>query len=129
MTVEVEFNLVEESNGSAVEASADAALMHTANDVRLVIEACMYYRAEAVLLYPKNLPPGFFDLSSREAGDILQKLRNYQIRLGIICVDSGEVQFSSRFGEMLAEESKGPHFGVFSSREKALAWLRDQFSA
>lgn len=128
MSVEVEFNLVEESNGLAVEASADAALMQTANDVRLVIEACMYHRAEAVLLYPKNLPPGFFDLSSREAGDILQKLRNYQIRLAIVCVNPADVQFSSRFGEMLAEESKGPHFGVFSSREQALDWA-NQFSA
>jgi len=33
------------------------------------------------LLYSSNLPPAFFDLSSREAGTVLQKLRNY--RFGI----------------------------------------------
>lgn len=128
MSTQVEFNLVEESNGLAVEASADAPLMQSANDVRVVIEACMYDRAEAVFLYPKNMSPGFFDLSSGDAGEVLQKLRNYQIRLAIICPNPADIQFSSRFGEMLEEESNGPYFGVFSSREKALEWLR-RFSA
>jgi hypothetical protein len=97
-------------------------------DRKLSSRNFMYHRAEAVLLYPKNLPPGFFDLSSREAGDILQKLRNYHIRLAIVCVNPADVQFSSIFGEMLAEESDGPHFGVFSSREQAIDWA-NQFSA
>jgi hypothetical protein len=35
----------------------------------------------ADVLYSENLPPAFFDLSSGVAGAILQKLRNYKIRL------------------------------------------------
>ena len=47
----------------------------------------------------ENLTPAFFDLSSGEAGAILQKLRNYGIRLAVVC-PPGRVLMSSRFGEM-----------------------------
>lgn len=58
----------------------------------------------------------------RRSGEILQKLRNYKIRLAVVCAP-GRVQFSSRFGEMLAEERSGPYFGVFDTRADARAWL------
>jgi hypothetical protein len=34
-------------------------------------------------------------------------------------------RFSSRFGEMVAEESKGPHFGPFETRGAAGRWLAE----
>jgi len=61
-------------------------------------------------------------LSSGEAGAILQKLRDYRIRLAVVCAP-GSVRFSSRFGEMVAEESRGNYFRVFESREAAREWL------
>jgi hypothetical protein len=33
------------------------------------------------------------------------------------------VKFSSRFGEMVAEERRGPHFGLFDTRAAAREWL------
>ena len=56
-------------------------------------------------------------------GEVLQKLRNYRVRLAVVC-PPGTVRFSSRFGEMLAEERRLPHFGVFDTRDEAVAWLR-----
>jgi hypothetical protein len=53
---------------------------------------------------------------------VLQKLRNYRIRLAVVC-PPGTVRFSSRFSEMLAEERRLPHFGVCDTREGAVAWL------
>lgn len=78
------------------------------------------------LLYASNLSAGFFDLSSGEAGAILQRLRNYGVRLAVVC-PPGSVQFS-RFGEMVAEERRRPDFGVFETRDAACEWL-ERFAA
>jgi len=50
-------------------------------------------------------------------------LRNYRSRLAVVC-PAGSVKFSSRFGEMLADERRGKHFGVFETRQAASEWLR-----
>ncbi len=75
----------------------------------------------AVLLYASNLTPAFFDLSSGEAGAILQKLRQYRIRLAVVCPPGG-VRFSSRFGDALAEERQNQYFKVCETRAAGGAW-------
>ena len=86
-----------------------------------LIELCYAHTIDRLLLYPKNLPPAFFDLSSGEAGAILQTLRNYHVRLAV--VRSPALRLSSRFGELLTEEERGPYFRLFDERAAALAWL------
>jgi len=76
----------------------------------------------SVLLYSENLTEYFFDLSSGEAGAILQKLRNYHIRLAVV-VSPGSAEQSKRFREMVAEERQGDDFRIFDDREAAEAWL------
>jgi hypothetical protein len=117
-----ELRIAEAAGQKAVEGPPDAALMTKPDDVSRVIEACFSARALSALLYARNLTPAFFDLSSGEAGAILQKLRNYRIRLAVVC-PPGEVAFSSRFGEMVAEERRGPHFRLFETRQAAWDWL------
>ena len=73
------------------------------------------------MLYSENLPGRFFDLSSGEAGAILQKFRNYTIRLAVVCASS--VQLSRRVGEMVEEERRGRNFGLFETRDSARQWL------
>lgn len=90
------------------------------SNVDLIIEACFASGAHSALLFADNLPAGFFDLSSGQAGAILQKLRQYRIRLAIV---GGFERFSSRFGEVVAEERI--EFGVFETRDAARAWLAD----
>jgi hypothetical protein len=55
---------------------------------------------------------------------ILQKVRNYRIRIAVVCLP-GTAQLSSRFGKLLAEEERSNRnrFQLFASREVALAWL------
>jgi hypothetical protein len=112
----------EESGGRFVEGSPGLALMRTAEDAGLLVEACYSNRASAALLYATNLPPNFFDLSSGEAGAILQKLRTYRIRLAVVCPPDG-ARLSSRFGEMAVEEKRTGYFGLFESASDAQAWL------
>jgi hypothetical protein len=86
-----------------------------------VIAACFEHGARALLLYSENLSERFFDLSSGEAGEILQKLRNYHIRLAV--VGSPDLRLSSRFGELLADEHRGSHFRLLNTRAAAQEWL------
>ncbi|WP_441292811.1 DUF4180 domain-containing protein [Sorangium sp. KYC3313] len=119
----MELTVVDEGGVQFVEGSPDHGLMESVRDVDRVIEACFSGGVLCALLYPANLTAAFFDLSSGEAGEILQKLRNYWIRLAVVC-PPGAADFSSRFGEMVAEERGGQHFGVFETRNAAVEWLR-----
>lgn len=96
----------------------------TVNDAKLVIEACFSARTHDALLHPANLPPAFFDLSSRVAGEYLQKWRNYRIRVALVA-PPGSVTASSRFGEMVAEEAARGAFRLFDTRDAAVAWLEE----
>src|SRR5262245_47954264 len=119
----MELKLVDESGMKVVEGQPDEAFMSSVQAIDRVIEECFSGGATAALLYAANLPPAFFDLSSGQAGAILQKLRNYRIRLAVVC-PAGSVKFSSRFGEMLADERRWPYFGLFETRQAASEWLR-----
>lgn len=119
----MELTLIDENGVKVVEGQPNEAFMTSVQDVDQVIEACFSEEANAALLYTANLPPAFFDLSSGEAGAILQKLRMYQIRFAVVCPPGGVV-FSSRFGEMVADERRGTHFGIFETWQAARAWLR-----
>ena len=118
----MEWITVEEGGVKVVEGLPDTPLMSSADDVGLVIEACFSAGARTALLYAENLPPAFFDLSSGQAGAVLQKLRTYGVRLAVVA-PPGRLRVSSRFGEMVAEERRGPHFGLFETRDAALEWL------
>jgi hypothetical protein len=107
---------------TVAEGPRDRRLLLDVDDTGRLIERCFALGAQGALLYAPNLSAAFFDLSSGEAGGILQRLRNFRIRLAVVC-PPGSVTFSSRFAEMLAEEHLGRQFGIFETREAALAWF------
>ena len=109
--------LIDENGVRAVEGLPGQAVMRRPQDATLVLDACFSAQVRTALLYPENLTAGFFDLSSGEAGVILDKLRRYQVRLAIVCAP-GMVEFSSRFREIFSDDLR-----VFETREAALAWL------
>ena len=94
--------------------------MHRPQDATLVLEACFSALTRVALLYPENLTPRFFDLSSGEAGEVLDKLRRFQVRLAIVC-SPGEIEFSSRFREILSDDMR-----IFEAREDARLWLAER---
>jgi hypothetical protein len=118
----MEFSVSEEGGVRVVEGEPDQDIMARVDDANRVLEACFSSRASCALLYARNLTDGFFDLSTGEAGAILQRFRNYGVRLAIVC-PAGSVRFSSRFGEMVAEERLREHFGLFETRQAAREWL------
>ena len=107
---------------TVAEGPADRRLLLDVDDTGRLIETCFSLGAQGALLYAPNVSSAFFDLSSGEAGAVLQRLRNFRVRLAVVC-PPGTVRFSSRFGEMLAEEQFRRQFGVFDTRDAALEWL------
>jgi len=99
-----------------VEGPSGQPLMRTARDAGLVMDACFSHKTTRALLYASNMPEKFFDLSSGDAGEILQKLRNYRIRIAVVC-PPGSVKFSRMFPEMAEEEARVGYF-EFSKRSK-----------
>lgn len=119
----MELSTVEDGGVTIEEGQPDTPFMSGSGDVDLVLEACFASGARSAILYAENLPAGFFDLSSGQAGAILQKLRQYRVRLAVV---GGFDRYSTRFSEMVAEESKGSDFGVFETRDAARVWLASE---
>jgi hypothetical protein len=107
-----------------IEGPRDKAWLTSVADWKQVVEACHTARSYDALLHPSNLPPEFFDLSTGVAGEFLQKWRNYRVRVALVC-PPGSVTLSSRFPEMVAEESRKGYFRVFETREPAVEWLEE----
>jgi hypothetical protein len=118
----VELNVVEPAGKRYIEGVAGQSLLRDADDAALLVEACFNHRTKRLLLYPENLTGRFFDLSSREAGTILQKLRTYQIRLAVVWPPAARA-LSRRFGDLMVEENRDRYFHLFEDRPQAEAWL------
>ena len=114
--------VIGQGSQTALEGPPGERLLNSPGDVVDIIGSCFEHEARAVLFYAENLTEHFFDLSSGEAGTILQKLRNYHIRLAVVMPQNGLHQ-SERFRELAAEENKGDDFRLFDDRASAEAWL------
>lgn len=100
-----------------IEGARGQPILRVPQDATLILEAGLSARVPAVLLYPENLTAGFFDLSSGEAGEILEKLRRFGVRLAVVSAP-GSMTFSTRFREILCDDLQ-----VFDSRVDAIRWL------
>jgi hypothetical protein len=97
-------------------------LLEGPDDVIDLLGAGFEHGARSLLLYAENLPEHFFDLSSGQAGAILQKLRNYHVRLAVVAPQDS-VRVSRMFREMAREESRGGDFRLFDDEPSAQEWL------
>jgi hypothetical protein len=119
----LELVTVDEDGLTLVEGTPARAYLRTAQEATRVLEACVSAGTTAALLYSSNLPPRFFDVSSLEAGEVLQKLRACGVRLAVVR-EPGAYMASRRFHELLAAERRERFFDVFESRGAALEWLQ-----
>jgi hypothetical protein len=76
---------------------------------------------DALLLDESALPASFFDLSSGVAGDLLQKIANYGLRLAVVVPDRSV--HSARFQELAREADRGGPCRFFATRREAIDWL------
>lgn len=86
-----------------------------------VVAASVEHSAEGILVGRDALPPAFFDLSTRIAGDLTQRLGLYGVRLACVVPDLAE--HSERFREFAREANQGDQVRFFESRASAGEWL------
>jgi hypothetical protein len=94
-----------------------------AADALDLIGACHEHDAARVLVDAALLPPAFFELRSGFAGELLQKLQNYGVRIAIVFPADAVAAHGARFGEFLAEAKTGRGFRAFTDRAAAERWL------
>lgn len=85
------------------------------------VRACIESGAGGILADDGALPPAFFDLSSGMAGDVVQRLTLYEIRMAIVVPDASV--HSGAFQDFAREANRGRWFRFFPDRARALAWL------
>ena len=66
-------------------------------------------RAEWVAISPDRLGPAFFDLSTRIAGEVIQKFVNYRIGLAVVGDISAHVAKSTALRDFVYESNRGRH--------------------
>jgi hypothetical protein len=86
-----------------------------------MVGECLESGIMRVLAEEVHFAEEFFRLESLEAGEVMQKFRTYGIKFAIVV--SPQKMQARRFKEMVAEENRGKHFGVFTDRRKAEEWL------
>lgn len=66
------------------EFSDETFIIESAGDVPDILGELGMNNCNRIIIQEKNLHKNFFDLSTRIAGDILQKFSNYRVRLAIV---------------------------------------------
>lgn len=79
--------------------------------------------AEWVAVPIQRLADGFLDLSTRVAGEVLQKLTNYRMRLAFIGDISDRVNASPSLRDFVHESNKGRQVWFLADRAQLLARL------
>lgn len=85
------------------------------------VAACFERGAQALLMDRPSLPPAFFDLRTGVAGELVQKLTQYGIRLACVVPDLEDQP--ERFQEFARESNRGLRVRFFASRAEAAAWF------
>ncbi|MBT8145556.1 MAG: DUF4180 domain-containing protein [Gammaproteobacteria bacterium] len=74
-----------------------------------------------IVLNERDLAPAFFDLSTRIAGELFQKIINYHSLLAIVVVDPA--RYGERFSELVHEHQDHSHIRFFKNQTDAELWL------
>ncbi len=82
----------------------------------------IYYQGyDRVIIHAKHITPGFFDLRTGMAGEVLQKFSNYRVRLAIV----GDLTpyMGNSLRSFIAESNQAGQVSFVDSVEKALERL------
>ena len=104
-----------------VEADPERIIVRCEQDAVDLVAICGGQDTQKLLLYAVNLTDEFFDLKARLAGQVLQKLANYNIQMAAVL--PLELWQQGRFRELANESNRNRHVGIFQTRDEAVAWL------
>lgn len=117
----MELKVFEANEQRIAEVISEDVVIKNSQDALDVIAEAGAQDAYALILYEKNLPPAFFDLQTRLAGDILQKHATYSVKVAI--VGAFEKFTSNSLRAFIIESNRGNLVFFVSDRETAIARL------
>ncbi|NGF57351.1 DUF4180 domain-containing protein [Parapusillimonas sp. SGNA-6] len=106
------------SQGNIAEIISDDIIINNVEEALDIMANCVYQNADILLLYEKNITPTFFDLSTKLAGDILQKFSTYRAKL--IIVGDFSTYNSKSLHDFIYESNKHKRINFVANREEAL---------
>jgi hypothetical protein len=103
------------------ESRSAGAFISSPQDILDLLVWGMENNIDLFLLNESDLARDFFELRTGLAGDILQKISNYGVRVAI--VGSFATIRNRRFRELMFESNKGTLVRFASTKDEALSWL------
>ena len=91
------------------------------DDIGEVLGRCL--DENGIVLSESEISPAFFDLRTRIAGELFQKITNYHTRLAIVLQDPGK--YGNRFSELAYEHRNHPYIRFFAEKKQAKLWLTE----
>lgn len=107
--------------GAAVPVLEASGAITRLQDALDIVAASHEFDAENVLLRAEQLPSEFFELRTRFAGEFVQKLMNYRLKVACVFRDDGSC--GPRLREYVHEARTGHWFRSFFDEAEAIAWL------
>jgi hypothetical protein len=114
--------ILHHKNGNcAAEVHSDAVEIRNTQDALDMMANAGYLGATAMIIHENQLDPGFFNLRSGLAGEILQKFSNYRMKLAIV---GNFTKYQSKsLHDFILESNKGGRIYFVTSVEIAKASL------
>lgn len=119
--VKMNYQIREIENKKYIELISVNDPISTENDALDQIALCWEVESNLLMIHYATLSEDFFSLKTKVAGNIIQKLINYNIKTAAVIPK--EIMENGRFREMALEMNKGNHFRMYESREEAEKWL------
>ena len=117
----MKITVLEKNNQRYLHLSNKGQVLGKKEDGLDLISLCGEHDTQGVLLEAAKLSDDFTQLRTGVAGEILQKLSNYRVRLAVVVSENQE--YPSRFMEMIKELHKGDTFRLSTSLEDAKNWI------
>lgn len=113
--------ITQHQNQSIAEITGTGTSIQNPQEIVELLINCAYQGAEKIIIHADQLMPDFFDLKTGIAGEILQKVSTYQLRLAIV---GGFSQYSSKsLQDFIFESNKMGRVSFVASVEEAKAKL------
>jgi len=119
----MKINILEKEGTQIAEVIADDIIMSTAEEGLQIVVDVYYQDCDKVILHEKNISPGFFDLKTGLAGEILQKYSNYKMRLAI--VGDFEKYSGGSLRDFIRESNRGQRINFLSDVSLAIDKLSE----
>ena len=111
----MQINIIKINNENWAEVTADEIILSNTQDALDIMANCDYQGARNIILHQENITPDFFELRTKIAGDIFQKIVNYKMRL-VIIGDFKNIE-SKSLRDFIYETNKGGQIMFVNSIE------------